>query len=63
MLACLASFVALCHVGENIRGGGGGLMAVCEGGWGDPGGGGQLWTVHDQVVSEEILNSYYVWYS
>ena len=38
-------------------------------GWGDPGVGGggnydtMLWTAHDQVVSEEILNSYYVWYS
>ena len=34
----IASFVALCHVGEKIRGGG--LMALCEGGVGWPWSGG-----------------------
>ena len=45
-------------------------MTLCEGAdGGDPQvGGGQLSyelyeAVHDQVVSEEILNSYYIWYS
>ena len=39
MYARLASFVALCHVGEKIRGGGG-VMTLYEGGVGWPWSGG-----------------------